>query len=240
MKQQAIKYLMRDRMTNIDMLEVLQLPETSVLCADARGVLLRYGDLFLLSCEAGRAVEFLPLLAEDFEQKPDCILVLHSAELRDELERNYAFQTVMECRHAVYQSDEPVHYTLPAGVEIRKLDEQYVDFVHAHYHMVDDIDYIRERIVADMFGVFVEGEIVGFAGTHEERPMGMLEILPEYRRLGLAYSLEAHLINDLLSQGRVPFCQVAVYNEASTRLQQKLGLAISEQIIYWLARGGMK
>ena len=52
--------------------------------------------------------------------------------------------------------------------------------------------------------------------------MGLLEILPEYRRLGLAYALEAHLINHLLSLGRVPFCQVALYNEASIRLQKKL------------------
>ncbi len=227
-------------MTNIDMLEVLQLPEASVLCADARGVLLRHGDLFLLSCEPGQAAAFLPLMTQQLEGAKERLIVLHSAELIRELERDHAFQTVMECRHAVYLSTEPIPYSLPAGAEIRKLDARYVDFVHAHYHMVDDIDYIRERIEADMFGVFVEGQIVGFAGTHDERPMGMLEILPEYRRLGLAYSLEAHLINHLLSQGRVPFCQVAVYNEASERLQRKLGLAISERIIYWLALGGMK
>jgi tRNA (guanine37-N1)-methyltransferase len=91
-----------------------------------------------------------------------------------------------------------------------------------------------------MFGVFIGGEIVGFVGTHDEHSMGLLEILPEYRRLGLGYALEAHLINHLLSRGRVPFCQVAVYNEASILLQEKMGLEISTSVIYWLARGGMK
>ena len=104
--------------------------------------------------------------------------------------------------------------------------------------MVDDIGYIRDRIEAGMFGVFLKGEIAGFAGTHEERSMGLLEILPEYRRLGLAYALEAHLINHLLSQGRVPFCQVAIVNVASIRLQQKLGLTISDQVVYWLGYHG--
>ena len=85
-----------------------------------------------------------------------------------------------------------------------------------------------------MFGVFVRGEIAGFVGTHEEQTMGLLEILPEYRRLGLAYALEAHLINHLLSIGQTPFCQVAIHNEPSLRLQRKLGLTISDTVVYWL------
>lgn len=227
-------------MTNIDMLEILQIPQSTVVAADERGVLLSYDDLFLLSCEPGYAAGFLPLITKGLAQKKEQLVVLHSAECKETLEREYAFQTVMECRHAVYQSGDPVSYTLPEGAEIRPLDQSHADFVHAHYHMVDDLSYIRSRIEAGMIGVFFGGRIVGFAGTHEEHPMGMLEILPEYRRLGLAYCLEAQLINNLLAQGSVPFCQVAIYNEASLRLQQKLGLEISERIIYWLARGRMK
>ena len=123
---------------------------------------------------------------------------------------------------------------LPEGCEIRLLDAGYLDFVHAHYHMVDDVTYLSERLEAGMFGVFVRGEIAGFVGTHEEQTMGLLEILPEYRRLGLAYALEAHLLNHLLSIGQTPFCQVAIHNEPSLRLQRKLGLTISDTVVYWL------
>lgn len=227
-------------MTNIDMLEVLQMPKAEVLAANDHGVLVSHGDLFLLTHEPGFAAEFLPRMTQNAPYNPEQLIVLHSDELRETLEREYGFQTVMECRHAVYPSTERIPYSLPEGAEIRKLDERYVDFVHAHYHMVDDVDYIRERINEDMFGVFFGDEIVGFAGTHDERSMGMLEILPEYRRLGLAAALEAHLINHLLTLGRKAFCQVAVYNEASIKLQQKMGLAISERVIYWLARSRMK
>ena len=225
-------------MTNIDMLEVLQLPKATVLAANDHGVLVSHGDLFLLAHEPGFAAEFLPRMTQKTPYNPEQLIVLHSGELRETLEREHGFQTVMECYHAVYPSTERIPYSLPEGAEIRKLDERYVDFVHAHYHMVDDVDYIRERINEDMFGVFFGDEIVGFAGTHDERSMGMLEILPEYRRLGLAYALEAHLINHLLSQGRVPFCQVAIVNDASIRLQQKLGLTISDQVVYWLGYHG--
>lgn len=240
MKQQAIDYLMRDRMANIDILEVLQLPRAEVLSVNDHGVLVSHGDLFLLAHEPGYTAEFLPLMKAGLTQNPEQLVVLRSRELKDVLEAGYGFQTVMECYHAVYPSTERIPYTLPDGAEIRKLDARYVDFVHAHYHMVDDINYIRERIEEDMFGVFFGEEIVGFAGTHEERSMGMLEILPDCRRLGLATALEAHLINYLISLDRVAFCQVAVYNDASIKLQQKMGLEISDRVIYWLARGQMK
>ena len=240
MKQQAIDYLMRDRMANIDILEVLQLPRAGVLAVNDHGVLVSHGDLFLLAHEPDLAAEFLSLMETGLTQNPEQLVVLRSRELKDVLEADYGFQTVMECYHAVYPSTERIPYTLPEGAEIRKLDARYVDFVHAHYHMVDDINYIRERIEEDMFGVFFGEEIVGFAGTHEERSMGMLEILPDCRRLGLATALEAHLINYLISLGRVAFCQVAVYNDASIKLQQKMGLEISDRVIYWLARGQMK
>ena len=233
-------YLNQDRMTHIDMLEILQLPKARVLAANENGVLLEHGDLFLLANEPGHAADFLPLITLDSPFNPEQLIVLHSDELRETLEREHGFQTVMECYHAVYPSTERIPYTLPEGAEIRKLDARYVDFVHANYHMVDDVNYIRERIEEDMFGVFFGEEIVGFAGTHDERSMGMLEILPEYRRLGLATALEAHLINYLVSLGRVAFCQVAVYNDASIRLQQKMGLEISDRVIYWLARSKMK
>lgn len=227
-------------MTNIDMLEVLMIPSARVLLANDGGALVSYDDLFLLSAEPDFEADFLRCLTDRLVPGRETIVVLRSAAARDVLTREYGFRTIMECRHAVYPSKDPIPYVLPAGAEIRKLDARYADFVHAHYHMVDDADYIRSRIEADMFGVFWQGEIVGFAGTHEERPMGMLEVLPEYRRLGLAYCLEAHLINHLLAQGRTAFCQVAVYNEASRRLQEKLGLEISERVIYWLVIGRMK
>ena len=237
MKQQNTPYYMQDKLANFDVLETSLMPNVRKLSENERGVLYEYDNLYFLACEPEHAESFFPLITEGLTHDCGRLVVLRGANARNALEQ-LGFRTQMECFNAVYLSKEPVAYTLPEGAEIRKLDESYVDFVHAHYHMVDDIRYIRDRIEAGMFGVFLKGEIAGFAGTHEERSMGLLEILPEYRRLGLAYALEAHLINYLLAQGRVPFCQVAIVNEASIRLQQKLGLVISDQVVYWLGYHG--
>ena len=71
------------------------------------------------------------------------------------------------------------------------------------------------------------------------RNIDILEVLPEYRRLGLAFALEAHLINCLLEQRRIPFKQVSVDNEPSLALQRKLGMELSDATVHWLIRGSV-
>ncbi len=234
MKTAAYDYLIHNRIANIDMLEILPLPSVRVVLANEKGVLIEHDGLFFLASEPGRAAEFLPYIARDLANIADPMVVLHNGELKEALEREYGFETFMAFYTAVYDSDQPIPYTLPANAEIRKLKMGHLDFVHEHYHTVNDRQYVRERIEDGMFGVFMNGEIAGFAGTHDERSMGLMEILPQYRRLGLAYALEAHLINHLLSLGRVPFGQVSVENEPSIALQKKVGLVFSDSVGYWL------
>lgn len=234
MEDKAYDYLARDVLKNIDMLEILKISSTEVLAADDFGVLLRLGCLYLLSCEAGREAAYLPLLTAELasDEEPRTILLRNPA-LMEPLEREYGFERVLAYRHAVYLKTEPVVYTLPENTEIRLLEQRHLPFVHAHYHMLDDENYLRERIEEGMFGAFVGGALAGFVGTHEERSVGLLEVLPEYRRLGLATALEARLINHLLEHGRTPFCQIAIDNAPSLALQQKLGLTLSDSTIFW-------
>ena len=234
MKQRVYDYLQRDILANIDMIGLLPLPGTQVLACDENGALIRHDVLYLLAAEEGHAAAFLPQLTQGLTPGLERQIIVRGQELIESLTRNYDFVVAMECCHAVYSSTQPIFYSLPEGAEIRLLDQSHLDFVHAHYHMVDDVAYIRERIDAGMFGVFFGDTLAGFVGTHEEQTMGLLQMLPEYRRLGLAYALEAHLINHLLSIGQTPFCQVAIHNEPSLALQRKLGMTISDTMVYWL------
>lgn len=52
---------------------------------------------------------------------------------------------------------------------------------------------------------------------------------------GIAEALERHLINRILEKGWVPFCQIFTDNEASVKLQQKLGLRIGRDTVYWIS-----
>ena len=103
--------------------------------------------------------------------------------------------------------------------------------------MVTDEDYIKGRLRSGtMYGMFIDGKPAGFIGMHAEGSLGLLEILPEYRRCGLAFALESYAINRMLEKGWTPYGQILLGNAASTSLQQKLGLSISKQTCYWLSR----
>ena len=240
MNTSAIAYLSRDFNKNIDMLEILPLPTARVLAADDFGVLMEHNGLFLLSCDEGMEEAYLPRLVEGLTDETERMIVLHSPALKDALVQMYRFEAFLDVRHGAYRKAEPVSYTLPENAEIHRLDGSHLGFVLRNYHMMDDESYLRERIAEGMFGAFVGGELVGFIGTHDERSIGLLEVLPEYRRLGLAFALEAYLINRLLEQGRTPFCQVGIANEPSLALQRKLGMELSDATVHWLVRGSAR
>ena len=122
---------------------------------------------------------------------------------------------------------------LPKLFEIRSLEQKHLSFVCKNYD--DDEDYIKSRIEYGMLGAFDEsGNCAGFIGFHGEGSMGLLTVLPEYRRKGIGIALEAKNLNRRLSEGRIPFGHVVVGNEKSEGLQKKIGMEFSEKIVTWI------
>ena len=85
-----------------------------------------------------------------------------------------------------------------------------------------------------MLGAFVDGECAGFVGFHAEGAIGMLEVLPRFRRRGIGEALLRGIVALALSRGQYAFAQVFTDNLPSLALQRKAGLAVSEEILYWL------
>ncbi len=139
----------------------------------------------------------------------------------------------MECRQAIYQG--PALTAERPGVSVRPLTMADLDFVVENYHNPGAYaEHIRGRIEEGMVGGIIDGHLAGFAGIHQEGAMGMLEVLPEFRRQGLAEVLETAVINQQLQRGRLPYCHVRVGNTASEALQQKLGLIFDDRPMFWL------
>ena len=77
--------------------------------------------------------------------------------------------------------------------------------------------------------------LAGFAGVHQEGALGMLEVVPAFRRRGLAEALEAAVIARVLEAGGFPYCHVRLGNTASESLQEKLGLVFDQgRTLCWL------
>ena len=233
-KDRAVSYLEKDRLSHTDMLEVIRREQADIICAGKGGVLLydRPSGSWMLSASDEDMGE--RLLSEIPRDDGKRLFVVHQAFLRDSIARRFGRRLVNECIQAVYTRKLPP--PCAADFAIRPLVPPDVDVVYENYHAVHSREYLLERIGAgEMFGIDADGRLAAFAGMHEEGSMGMLEVLPDYRRRGMGEALETYLIIRQLEKGRVPFCQIFAGNEPSLRLQKKLGLKLASGRLYWIS-----
>lgn len=229
--EKATKYLSGNRLHHMDMLEALTRDNADVLYAEDDGVLLynRSGEVYLLSAESDAGFDALCGLIRDPDQ-----LVTHQTRYMPALRERFGLKGEMTCFQCVYEGGTPLPVELPEGFTLRALTQENLDFVLAHYEQVPDPEYISGRIRDGMLGAFRGETPAGFIGTHDEGSMGLLEVLPEYRRRGLAQALESAMIDRLLEKGQTPYGQLFTTNEVSRALQQKLGLSVTTEQLAWL------
>ena len=223
----ARTWFSRDPLLHADMTEALRRGLGVIASAAERGVLVSAHEdsCGMLSCADVETA--LTLL--DGRRFP--LLSIHQAELESPLCRELGMETWMRCRQAVYLGKEP-----PAATEedIRPLTGEHLDFLQANYRHEDSeyLAWLLERRA--LFGAFREEKLVGFIGKHAEGSMGLLEVLPSFRRQGVGESLERFLIAREVERGNLPYCHVFTDNQASLALQQKLGLTLAEGSVIWL------
>jgi tRNA (guanine37-N1)-methyltransferase len=206
---------------------------------------LRRGDGELTAAVSGGALVYLPrsrvyfLSAQDEQAArslmkfvaPGAHYVVAHQRFLVPLLREYGFEGEAFCCHAVYPAPTPP--AAATGCTLRPLGPESLPFVAAHYDLLD-MDGLREMLSGGwVLGAEVDGTMVGFVGVHGEGAMGMLEVLPEYRRRGYATVLESALIARFLEAGQTPYAQIFEDNDASLRLQAALGLQCSRADICW-------
>ena len=121
-----------------------------------------------------------------------------------------------------------------AQLDVRVLGEDHVDFLYENYGHASR-EYVAARTKAGvMLGAYVGGEIAAFIGEHAEGSMGLLHVMPAFRRMGLGFALEREAVRQTMLRGHRPFGQVYPENTASHALQRRLGMTKAEGRQYWL------
>lgn len=244
-EDRAIEILSEDKLLHIDMIEAIRRGEARLLDIQAGGVLLYHASAatwMMSSPDPGASEALLDIIIRNSGQDRHIfsetdeppLFVAHQTHYIARTQAILGLPRSMPCLQSAYFAGTPL--PMPEGPgEIRRLDLSFLADVHRHYSHPVGLDYLRERLEAGVFhGVFVEGRLAGFAGVHAEGSLGMLEVLPEFRRQGVAMQLQAHMTNWHLSLGYTPFAQVKVGNLASLALQRKSGYAISDRTVTWL------
>lgn len=226
----AVEYLSKNILKNCGLLQVIKRGSAQIIAAGGDGVL-----LYDTVCQAYMAsaadtpdmrvrLQTLPNPREFFLTDNTFLACLKTL---------YPFEHTLECDQLVYDRGRPLDY--PKRLEIRKPTDDEMRIVLKHYRRMPAwvVEEIRAR--GDLYvGSEGEGKIVGFIGCHLEGSMGLLEILPKYRRMGYGTELESFMINRLLERGLIPFGHVVTGNSKSLRLQKKLGLTKAPEKVYWL------
>lgn len=228
-REVALAYLERDRLFYADMLEPLRRGTAELLCAQEDGVLLyeRQGEVYMMSARTPQAA------ARCFELLPRCeLLTGHELWYKEEAARRCGLTEEQICYQAAWTSPAPPPRP---GADLRLLDASWAPWVYQHYsHCFGGVEYIEDVIQSGMLGVFVDRKPAGFVGFHAEGSIGMLEVLPAYRRQGLGLALLHGAVRLAMDRGAIPFGQVFADNAPSLALQRRAGMQVSRDKLFWL------
>lgn len=216
------------------MLGALHDERTETAYAEEDGVLLRVkgGDMHWLTAETPEAAEKMLDLVEIPE-----LFLIHQDFCGELIARRFGPCEELHCWQGAYFGTEPLPVVLPEGMALRDLGMDSLDMVMEKYtHADGDRAYIAGRIKYGMIGAYFGDVCAGFIGVHGEGSMGLLEVFPEYRRMGIASALEGAMANRMLEKGFLPYGHVVVGNGASLALQKKLGFTFAEKTVRWLNR----
>ena len=227
----ALEFLNRNKLLYLDMLEPIRRGTAELLYAAGDGVLLydRLAEVYMLGADSRAALgEMLPLMG-------DCtILTGHQMWYKEELAARFGLKTEQICHQAAWLEPAPPAPS-PFSGELRLLDRSWAEWVYAHYsHAFGGVAYVEDAIARGMLGAFVDGQPAGFAGTHIEGAIGMLEVLPPYRRRGIGEALLRGIVSLVLERGGYAYGQVFADNAPSLALQRRTGMAVSEELLFWL------
>ena len=220
----GIDYLGIDRVLKRGSGEIIAETDHALLVRDS------VSEALMLACEDAAAG--LSLL--DRHAGRDCGLLMVSdyAAGLTAFER-YGFSEKLECYQVAYYGEKP---SPDSRLTVRTADENDLPMLTETYHLISPEEMekvVRRRSV--LLGY--DGDCqVGFIGEHLEGSMGLLYVFPEYRRRGFGAALQMHYIAKTMENGYVPFGQVEKDNRHSLKLQQKIGMTRSNNLIVWMWR----
>jgi GNAT superfamily N-acetyltransferase len=229
--QPARAYL-DDPVVYADMIDALDRGTADIVAQGPDGVLLLGPDAtaMLAAADPGSAQAMLDRLDPAGLRE----VVVHDRFALPLVRARYGFTRTMVCRSAAYLGGPLATRDRPDW-RVETLSTRWEPVVAAHYHLGGP-GYVLDRLRGGhLVGAFAGQQLLGFIGQHAQGALGLLVVLPQHRRQGLAEFLLTHSVNQLLDQGRTPYDHIEAGNQASQQLQRKLGFSISAERLAWVS-----
>lgn len=227
MKNEILKFLKQDYLNNLDLIYALE-HGAKIKYYNQAGIMLKFEDIYMLAFKDEKIAE------QSLKQIDKCsMLAIHNDKYFNIINQKWRLNKEIVAYQYGYLKKYVRIINNPI-VEIKEIGREYFEFIKENYSTPIEEAYLLERIDANVFvGAFIEKQIVGFAGCHIEGTIGFVEVIKEYRRLGIAQALEQYLMQKLIAENEIIYLQVEVDNYPSMRLHEKLGYERSDDIITW-------
>ena len=222
-----------DRACYEEMVQTILRGTAEIIEARELGVLIRHtrAGMYMLAGDTHHLDALTRLIPEGMEE-----ILIHGTrppEMVQGVRTRFHLANALPFFQYAYYGEVPPS----EDVEIRTLDTAYLDVLSTEYEH-GSREYMAERIAEGvMLGAFVEGELAGFVGEHIEGSMGLLHVMPAFRRHHIGSALERAMIRETMLRGHTAYCQVFPDNGASHSLQRRLGLEAAQGMLYWLTDG---
>ncbi len=232
-REAAIEILCEEPLRQFTMITLLRGMDNPACCTANGCVFARSrrdnGDFVLLTADSAERVDPLLTLLRDSDET----VHVQGDKAAQHIRRHFSIGRSSDCLQLYLP--ESVHVAAdPTG--IIDLEPGHAAYIHQHYGDRADTseEYLRGRIEqAPAIGVMVEGVLAGFVMTHEELTMGVMEVLPEFRRTGLATRLVSNIVMRMRERNLPCIIEIVVNNHASLELAEATGF-VPLQKAHWI------
>jgi len=230
-KAQALEFLNKDYLMYAPMIEAIEKNKSSILGVYDYGAALLHEDgIMQLGLNNDEAIlQFKDKINEGI------LTVFYGNTDPEYLTKAIPnISRVVPCYQVVYTNKTPPDIEYKASYNL--LNETHLDFVFETYSRAWNKDHMKNQLNKGLiWGAYLNGEIIGFVGRHGEGSMGLLEILPKFRRQGFGQELEYFIINKVLEENKIPYAHIVLGNDVSMNLQTKInGLETASRFTTWI------
>lgn len=235
-KQRAVSRLSRKKRLHLPLMEALRQGRAELLYEGAEGSFLMFTNpshtYMITAQDETQGAALLDQLKFPYPPKR---LMSCQEWLNEGLMERFGFTKCRSC----YQADYSKQVKLSERTRdfaIRPLDMKELYPALELYPEAEEND-IRDGIQRGrLYGAYgMCGELLGIAGFHSEGNMGYLMVKREHRRKGIGGALERFLINRSLERRETPYIWFLEENEGILPLQQRLGLNLCRDRVFWLS-----
>jgi len=230
-KEKLIKKLSKQKRNHIHMMESLARGKGEILYSQGENLLIydRNAKIAMMTVgDAETGKQLLDLLPEDV-----AYFVASQDFMCQPICQRFAFPVQYECKISCYTKKEalPVKHK-----DIRVLDVKDLEYVKKHYKD-ENAKYIENHLLRKaIYGAYVDDKLVGFVGIHADGSGGFLYVEEAYRGKGIGESLEAYCINRQKEWGFTPYGYVVANNTKSIALQERMGMYLSRDSVWWFGK----